>query len=119
MPPATKRPALLGDKEPVSILSDALTYDEANKKAEYAGQTRLLQGQTTINADKLTLDETKGDLTATGKVVTNLRHRQQAGRAGQPNRSRPSPAPRRSPIPTTRAWRPTRRPRSSTAIRAT
>ena len=69
---ATKRPALLGDKEPVSIISNTLTYDEASKKAEYSGQTRLLQGQTTINADKLTLDETKGDLTATGKVVTNL-----------------------------------------------
>ena len=70
--PATKRPALLGDKEPVNILSNTLTYDEANKKADYAGQTRLLQGATTINADKLTLDEAKGDLTATGKVVTNL-----------------------------------------------
>jgi len=70
--PATKRPALLGDKDPVSILSNSLTYDEAVKKADYAGQTRLLQGQTTINADKLTLDETKGDLTATGKVITNL-----------------------------------------------
>ncbi len=48
---ATKRPALLGDKDPVSILSNTLTYDEAIKKADYAGQTRLLQGQTTINAD--------------------------------------------------------------------
>ncbi len=69
---ATKRPALLGDKEPVSILSNTLTYDESIKKADYAGQTRLIQGQTTINADKLTLDEAKGDLTATGKVITNL-----------------------------------------------
>jgi lipopolysaccharide transport protein LptA len=70
--PATKRPALLGDKDPVSILSAALSYDEANKIAEYTGQTRLFQGATSINADKLTLDETKGDLTATGKVITNL-----------------------------------------------
>lgn len=69
---ATKRPALLGDKDPVSILSNTLTYDEAIKKADYAGQTRLLQGDTTINSDKLTLDEAKGDLTATGKVITNL-----------------------------------------------
>jgi lipopolysaccharide export system protein LptA len=73
---ATKRPALLGDKEPVNILSATLTYDEVNKTAEYAGQTgaqtRLFQGATSINADKLTLDESKGDLTATGKVVTNL-----------------------------------------------
>jgi lipopolysaccharide transport protein LptA len=69
---ATKRPALLGDKEPVNILSASLTYDEANKKAEYAGQVRLFQGATSINADKLILDEAKGDLTALGKVVTNL-----------------------------------------------
>src|SRR4030095_14407568 len=58
---ATKRPALLGDKDPVNILSTALTYDESSKKAEYTGQTRLFQGATSINADKLTLDETKGD----------------------------------------------------------
>ncbi len=70
--PATRRPGLLGDKEPVSIISNALIYDEANKGAEYSGQTRLLQGQTTINADKLSLDEAKGNLTASGKVVTNL-----------------------------------------------
>jgi len=69
---ATKRPALLGDKDPVNILSASLTYDEAGKKAEYTGQARLFQGATSINADKLTLDETKGDLSATGKVVTNL-----------------------------------------------
>ena len=69
---ATKRPALLGDKEPVNILSASLTYDEANKRAEYSGGTRLFQGATSINADKLILDEAKGDLTAIGKVVTNL-----------------------------------------------
>ena len=69
---ATKRPALLGDKDPVNVLSATLTYDETKKTAEYSGQTRLFQGATSINADKLTLDETKGDLTASGKVVTNL-----------------------------------------------
>ena len=69
---ATKRPALLGDKDPVNVLSATLIYDEAKKTAEYSGQTRLFQGATSINADKLTLDETKGDLTASGKVVTNL-----------------------------------------------
>jgi lipopolysaccharide export system protein LptA len=69
---AARRPGLLGGKEPVNVLSASLTYDEATRKAEYAGQTRLFQGATSINADKLTLDEQKGDLTATGKVVTNL-----------------------------------------------
>jgi lipopolysaccharide export system protein LptA len=54
------------------VLSNELTYDEATRKAEYKGQTRLLQGDTTINSNNLTLDEAKGDLTATGKVLTNL-----------------------------------------------
>jgi lipopolysaccharide export system protein LptA len=79
---ATKRPALLGDKDPVNILSTALTYDESSKKAEYTGQTRLFQGATSINADTLTLDETKGDLTATGKVVTNLEIANKQAEAG-------------------------------------
>jgi LPS export ABC transporter protein LptC len=69
---ATKRPALLGDKEPVNIISESFTYDETAHKADYAGKTVLLQGDTTIHAETLTLDETKGDLTATGKVITNL-----------------------------------------------
>lgn len=86
--PATRRPALLGDKDPVSILSNTLTYDEASKKADYAGQTRLLQGQTTINADQLTLDEAKGNLTATGKVITNL---------VIANKDRPDPAVKSKP----------------------
>jgi len=84
---ATRRPALLGDKEPVNILSATLTYDEANKNAEYAGQVRLFQGATSINADKLTLDEAKGDLTARGKVVTNLQITNKQAEAG----SKPKP----------------------------
>jgi lipopolysaccharide transport protein LptA len=69
---ATKRPALLGDKDPVNIVSESFTYDETSRKADYAGKTVLLQGDTTIRAETLSLDETKGDLTATGKVITNL-----------------------------------------------
>jgi lipopolysaccharide export system protein LptA len=71
----TKRPALLTDTDPVSIISESLTYDEAARKADYAdfkGKTILLQGQTTIHSNTLTLDEAKGDLTAKGKVITNL-----------------------------------------------
>lgn len=72
---ATKRPGLLGEKEPVQIVATKLAYDEATKRADYSGsssQTRLMQGETTIQADSLTLDQTKGDLIAHGKVVTNL-----------------------------------------------
>lgn len=70
--PAGKRPGLLGDKDPVNVIADSLTYDEVTRRGEYQGQARLLQGQTQINADTLTIDETKGDLIAVGKVVTTL-----------------------------------------------
>ncbi|HET9703136.1 MAG TPA: LPS export ABC transporter periplasmic protein LptC, partial [Vicinamibacterales bacterium] len=69
---APNRPGLLADEEPVAIVADKLTYDEAARKADYSGQARLLQGQTTINGDALTVDETKGDLIANGRVITTL-----------------------------------------------
>lgn len=70
--PAAKRPGLLGDKEPVNIIANSLTYDEASRRGEYKGQAVLLQGQTQISADALTIDESKGDLLAVGKVITSL-----------------------------------------------
>ena len=69
---APKRPGLLGDKEPVQIVAEKLSYDESARRADYSGAVRLIQGDTTITADTLSLDETKGDLTANGKVVTQL-----------------------------------------------
>ncbi len=67
-----KRPGLLGDKDPVQIIAESLTYDEAQRRGEYQGQVVLLQDQTQINADSLTIDESKGDLLAVGKVITSL-----------------------------------------------
>ncbi len=70
--PGGKRPGLLGATEPVNIIANTLTYDEATRRGEYKGQAVLLQGQTQINADSLTIDESKGDLMAAGKVLTSL-----------------------------------------------
>ena len=69
---AAKRPGILGEKEPVQIIAEKLAYDETTRKADYTGQVKLIQGETTITADTITLDETKGDLIANGKVMTNL-----------------------------------------------
>lgn len=69
---APRRPGLLGEKEPVQIVAEKLAYDEASRKADYSGQVRLIQGDTTITADSLVLDETRGDLIANGKVITQL-----------------------------------------------
>lgn len=72
----TKRPALLAEKDPVSIVAESLTYDEKTRKADYTGKTGtqaiLIQGDTTIRANAISIDEAKGDLTANGRVVTTL-----------------------------------------------
>ena len=69
---AAKRPGILGEKEAVQIIAEKLAYDETTRKADYTGLVKLIQGETTITADTITLDETKGDLIANGKVMTNL-----------------------------------------------
>ena len=80
-PSEAKRPALLAEKDPINIIGESLVYDEAARTADYSGKVVLLQGDTTISADTLSLDETKGDLTANGKVITNLVI---AGKAAEP-----------------------------------
>ncbi len=54
------------------MMSDSLTYEEEARRGVYKGKTRLWQGDTVIQSESLTLDETKGDLTASGKVLTTL-----------------------------------------------
>jgi lipopolysaccharide transport protein LptA len=69
---AARRPGLLKEQEPVNVMSDSLTYEEAARVGVYKGKTRLWQGDTVIQSETLTLDETKGDLTANGQVLTTL-----------------------------------------------
>lgn len=83
---AAKRPGLLQDKDPVNVIADKLTYDETSRKGEYTGQARLFQGETQINGDAITLDETKGDLIVTGKVITTLVIAEKNAKPGVPQR---------------------------------
>jgi lipopolysaccharide export system protein LptA len=69
---AGKRPGLLGDADPINVIAGELTYDEQTKQGVYSGQSRLWQGETVIQAERITLDEIKGDLGAEGGVVTTL-----------------------------------------------
>jgi lipopolysaccharide export system protein LptA len=69
--PASRRPALLGERDPVNILAETLTYDETTRTGTYTGApARLFQGDTVIQADALTLDESEGSLSAKGRVYT-------------------------------------------------
>jgi lipopolysaccharide export system protein LptA len=67
-----RRPALLGDSEPVIVSADKLDYAEDARRGVYTGQARLFQGETSIRADEITMDESRGDLLATGSVLTTL-----------------------------------------------
>jgi len=79
--PAAKRPALLGDSDPVNVIASELTYDEEARRGIYSGQSRLWQGDTVIQAERITLDEAKGDLSADGGVVTTLALASESGDA--------------------------------------
>jgi lipopolysaccharide export system protein LptA len=68
----SKRPGLLGDTEPVNVIAGELTYDEDARRGVYAGQSRLWQGDTVIQAERIVLDESGGNLSAEGGVTTTL-----------------------------------------------
>ncbi len=65
---AVHRPAMLKADQPVFATSETMDYDGASGKAVYAGSTRLWQGDTTIQGDRLTMDDQTGDLVAHGSV---------------------------------------------------
>lgn len=67
-----RRAGLLNQEQPVFAAAAELTYDSVARTAVYSGQARLWQGDTTIQADRIAIDDAKGDLGATGKVVSAL-----------------------------------------------
>ena len=67
-----RTPALLDGAQPLVASAAALDYDSQARKAIYSGRARLWQGDTTIRAERIVLDEQRGDLTATGGVTSTL-----------------------------------------------
>jgi lipopolysaccharide export system protein LptA len=68
----TRRPAILKPDKPVYATSDRLDYDSDASHAVYTGSSQLWQGETTIKADKIVLDDRTGDLSAAGSVVSRM-----------------------------------------------
>ena len=66
----TKLPSMLKQDQPVKVTSDALDYEGAASKATYTGNAQLWQGDTSIKADSIGIDDKTGDLTGTGSVVS-------------------------------------------------
>jgi lipopolysaccharide export system protein LptA len=60
---------LKGD-QPVFVVGESLDYDGSGSSATYTGKVRLWQADTSIQAQTLVIDDTSGDLTASGAVTT-------------------------------------------------
>jgi lipopolysaccharide export system protein LptA len=65
-----KVPGMLKADQPVLAQADLLEYDGAAGHALYTGRARLWQGQTTIQATRLELDDRRGNLIASGSVTS-------------------------------------------------
>ncbi len=82
-----KRAGMLEKDQPAYATSAALDYDSTVRLAVYTaeapGQSRLWQGDTTIQADRLTVDDATGNLAGTGKVATTFLIEEQDEKTGK------------------------------------
>ena len=65
---AARIPAMLDQDEPTFVTAARLEHDSESSLAVYRGEARLWQGETDIQASTIILDESQGNLTATGSV---------------------------------------------------
>ena len=79
---AARTPALLDGGQPLIASAAALEYDSQARRAVYTGRARLWQGDTNIRAERIVLDEARGDLAASGGVTSTLTLQAPAGPAG-------------------------------------
>ena len=68
----SKLPRLLKDDAPVNVNADRLSYAGAGGTATFLGNASLWQGDTSMRADELRLDQEKGDLLASGSARAAL-----------------------------------------------
>jgi len=65
-------PGLLKAGQAASINADELDYSGGKGRAIYTGNATLVQGDTAIRGDRITLDQEKGDLVASGAARSTL-----------------------------------------------
>jgi lipopolysaccharide transport protein LptA len=68
----TKVPSMLKQDQPVNVTSNRLEYDGAAGHARYMGNAKLWQGDTSVYADTIVVDDKTGNLEATGGVRTRM-----------------------------------------------
>jgi lipopolysaccharide transport protein LptA len=67
---------MLKDSQPVNVTAKHLVYESGSGNAVYTGDARLWQGETAVQADTITIDDSKGDLAGKGSVKSTLRLQQ-------------------------------------------
>ena len=67
-----KLPGLLQQGQPANVNANALEYDGDAGKATYTGAAALWQGETAIRGNTIVLDQTRGDLAATGAARSTV-----------------------------------------------
>lgn len=65
-----KMPSMLKQDEPVNVLAANLDYDGTQSIGTYTGDARLFQGETSVKGNVITIDDKRGDLTASGDVLS-------------------------------------------------
>ena len=65
-----KMPSMLKQDQPVYVVGDNMDYDGTNSKGTYTGSARLIQQETSVKGDSITIDNKAGNLGAAGNVIT-------------------------------------------------
>lgn len=68
----TRLPSMFDGKQPVYVTGAKLVYDGQASVATYSGGARLWQGDSLIVGETITLDDQRGNLTASGQVRSTL-----------------------------------------------
>ncbi|HZP47287.1 MAG TPA: LPS export ABC transporter periplasmic protein LptC [Vicinamibacterales bacterium] len=80
-----KMPSMLKQDQPVNVLGNDLDYDGTKSSGVYTGDARLFQGDTSVKASTIAIDDKSGNLSASGDVVsTTMLERTATPRGGGP-----------------------------------
>jgi len=68
----SKLPGLLRQDQPANVNADTLDYQGAAGQAIYTGNATMWQGDTAVRAEKLAIDQSKGDLLGSGNARSTI-----------------------------------------------
>lgn len=68
----SKLPGLLKQDQPANVNADALDYQGAAGQAIYTGNATMWQGETAVRAEKVSIDQSKGDLLGSGNARSTI-----------------------------------------------